>query len=279
MQALGAADVEQIWRLLKSVLAHNTQERQNAEQQLEALAAHAGFCACLLEVLKQPQVEDATKWLAVVQLKNVVSRRWAQARAREVSGSSILSDAEKDHVRGQLLHMVGARDNKIALQVAVIIAKVARHDYPAAWPSLFNTLTCPCTTAGSDPLVRRRAWLTLHHVLKELASKRLLADQRRFHGVAAGLLQIVWTAWAADAQAIAAGLPAALEGSGPKLDEHFEQWMLVTKVLRRLLMHGVTMCASRLLRAELMCAPYTVKHLPSTAASYITILLQGQADA
>jgi hypothetical protein len=33
---------------------------------------------------------------------------------------------------------------------------------------------------GYGPVVARRVYLMLHHVLKELASKRLVADQRNF---------------------------------------------------------------------------------------------------
>ena len=114
-----------------------------------------------------------------------------------------------------------------------MFSKVARFDFPRAWPTLFSDLLAklqvggrhwlpyagigrrcpllgwavlaaadrvmhhgrvrpkraapPCLPAPSRPsplpqdpsqLVQRRVYLVLHHILKELASKRLAADQR-----------------------------------------------------------------------------------------------------
>lgn len=39
---------------------------------------------------------------------------------------------------------------------------------------------CPLVAQGSSQLAQRRVYLVLHHILKELASKRLAADQRNF---------------------------------------------------------------------------------------------------
>ena len=60
----------------------------------------------------------------------------------------------------------------------MVFAKVARVDYPRYWPSLIDDLLA--VLGGGDALRRRRGYLVLHHVLKELSSKRLAADQRNF---------------------------------------------------------------------------------------------------
>lgn len=67
---------------------------------------------------------------------------------------------------------------QFAVQIAVVFAKVARMDYPRQWPSLMEDLLG--VLGGGDALRRRRGYLVLHHVLKELSSKRLAADQRNF---------------------------------------------------------------------------------------------------
>ena len=67
---------------------------------------------------------------------------------------------------------------QIAVQMAVVFAKVARVDYPKAWPSLFTDLLQQMQ--GQNTLVVRRVYLVLHHALKELASKRLGSDQKAF---------------------------------------------------------------------------------------------------
>ena len=51
-------------------------------------------------------------------------------------------------------------------------------DYPRYWPGLVDDLLA--VLRGGDALRRRRGYLVLHHVLKELSSKRLASDQRTF---------------------------------------------------------------------------------------------------
>ena len=53
---------------------------------------------------------------------------------------SSLSEEEKAHLRGRLLHLVAQQDQQLAVQVAVVFGKVARHDFPRAWPTLFADL-------------------------------------------------------------------------------------------------------------------------------------------
>lgn len=64
------------------------------------------------------------------------------------------------------------------MQVAVVIAKVARNDYPRQWPALFADLLAHGRSGSA--LTVRRTYLVLHHILKELASKRLAADKKVF---------------------------------------------------------------------------------------------------
>ncbi|KFM28082.1 Importin-11 [Auxenochlorella protothecoides] len=83
-----------------------------------------------------------------------------------------------------LLMLKGFTSPQLAVQVAVVISKIARVDYPKAWPDLFQTLLALLSEATSRH-TEQRTLLVLHHVLKELASKRLQSDQRAFEAVAA----------------------------------------------------------------------------------------------
>jgi hypothetical protein len=52
--------------------------------------------------------------------------------------------------------------------------------HPAAWLQLTDLDLCMFRLQGGSTLTVRRVYFTLHHVLKELSSKRLAADQRAF---------------------------------------------------------------------------------------------------
>lgn len=67
---------------------------------------------------------------------------------------------------------------QFAVQIAVCFGKVARQDFPKMWPTLFEDLTQHMHGGGA--LASRRVYLVLHHVLKELATKRLATDKKHF---------------------------------------------------------------------------------------------------
>lgn len=135
---------------------------------------------------------------------------------------------------------------QIAVQLAVTLAKIARSDFPTAWPNLFHDLLALLHAPSATPRTSRRVYNTLHVVLKELASKRLAADQRVFCQVAAMLLDPVWQQWTTDTQTLATQLPTALaappspplaSASDPVLVT-LERWLLLLKALRRVLLSG-----------------------------------------
>jgi hypothetical protein len=83
---------------------------------------------------------------------------------------------------------------QIAVQVALMVAKAARFDFPQHWPRLFEDLLSGLGEQQPQQqqqqqqqgvLRVRRTYFVLHHVLKELSSKRLAADQKAFAQVRA----------------------------------------------------------------------------------------------
>ncbi|KAL4857594.1 Importin-11 [Chlorella vulgaris] len=233
MAALGPSDLPAVFDCLRSALSHDPSTQKQAEATLHDLEARSGFCSCLAEILASKDADHSARWLAAVHFKNSCSKYW---RSR-LPGS--LSEEEKAHLRGRLLSLVEQSDQQIAVQVAVVFSKVARLDFPKAWPTLFADLLAKLQ--GPGQLLQRRVYLVLHHILKELASKRLAADQRNFEQVTALLLEPTWRQWAADTSAVAAELPNALEAplqAAQQLLVTFERWLLQLKALRRMVVFG-----------------------------------------
>ena len=78
----------------------------------------------------------------------------------------------------------------VSRQLSVLISKVARADWPTLWPDLFGVLVGGLTGDRTREGLRQTLF-TLYCVLKELASKRLVLDKRRFRAMAAELLPVV----------------------------------------------------------------------------------------
>lgn len=84
---------------------------------------------------------------------------------------SAINEQEKEVIRRGLLTNLAEPVNQIAVQLAVLVAKIARFDYPKEWPELFPTLIQG--VESSDSVVQHRSLLTMHHVIKAVSSKRL----------------------------------------------------------------------------------------------------------
>lgn len=247
MDGQDAAQVQQLNQLLKAALSSDASQRQQAEALIGELSSRESFCSLLVAVLKHPDSEESTKWLAAVQLKNTVNKRWSMHRV-DGGPSRALTDQEKAYLRSEILHVVGLKDAKAALQIALVVAKVARQDYPHTWPTLLEQLLGPVVQGTADDLTSRRIWMTLHHIIKQLATKRLPADKRSFQQTTASLMPVIWTSWAADSKYMQENLPVAVAagkaGHSPELEHRVEAWMMVTKILRRLIMNGIPRFAS-----------------------------------
>eukprot|EP00850_Spirogloea_muscicola_P012417 SM000080S22932 [mRNA] locus=s80:226582:234777:+ [translate_table: standard] len=141
---------------------------------------------------------------------------------------------------------------QVAVQLALLISKIARFDYPREWPGLFPALVQKVQL--EDVLLTQRAYLVLNHVLKELSTKRLAADQRNFAEITAQLFEYTWHHWCGDTQVLlqhfatangtlqeelrtGGGATAAL-GQECSFALRCERWLLCLKVLRRMLHFG-----------------------------------------
>ncbi|WIA20395.1 hypothetical protein OEZ85_004815 [Tetradesmus obliquus] len=292
---LSEADIPQLLQLLQGALSPDAPTQKQAEAVLASIEGRIGYCSCLAAVIGSKDADHSARWLAAVQLKNSVNKYW---RPRYDSGG--LTAEERAYLRGRFLQLIPQDDNqiavqvalvvaKIAVQVALVVAKVARFDFPSQWPSLFSDLLAGLepnaaaaaaaaaggggSAAGPSLLLVRRTYFVLHHVLKELSSKRLVADQKAFAEVTKLLFDHVWSSWCSLLGDILGALPAALAAPGalapPQLLLAFERWLLLLKILRRLLLHGFQPDAKSLqpVQAVLLVAPQLLQAVAALQAA------------
>ncbi|GAX73146.1 hypothetical protein CEUSTIGMA_g599.t1 [Chlamydomonas eustigma] len=237
---LSSDDIPTVLSLLTNALSQVPEQQKHAESLLSAFEIRAGFCSCLVEVIARPEHDHSARWLAATQLKNCI-RHW---RGRPDHGG--ITQEEKTHLRSRFSCLIPQQDNQIAVQIALVYAKVARTDYPREWPNLFQDLLSTLPQEGhktaNSTLVVKRVYLIFHHVLKELSSKRLAADQKTFAEITKLLLPFIWGQFCNDSQALISGIPQALEfnQAGQPLLTAFERWLLLLKILRRLILFGFT---------------------------------------
>lgn len=189
-----------------------------------------------------------------------MTKRW-----RMRSGKGYITEEEKSHVREKIISLLDQEDDRMALQVSLAISKIARVDYPKHWPSLFSDLIQRIEEGKNKfnhpgkSLSSRRSWLALHHVIKELSSKRLASDLRVFEQISQYLLEHLWRQWQEDSRIFLDNLPHLLEDiskSSINMNNQYEstnlstteftsemylvleRWIVELKILRRLLEFG-----------------------------------------
>ena len=138
--------------------------------------------------------------MGIIRFKNGVDKYW---RLRVVNRVAVtISKEEKDVLRAMLLRCIDEPERGVALQAAVSIARIARNDFPNAWPDLFDVLQqvivaahgalqqlgAPETQAGNPAKAAECAKQTLRlnravdivqRTLKELDTVRIMAGKLR----------------------------------------------------------------------------------------------------
>nr|DAD26262.1 TPA_asm: hypothetical protein HUJ06_027730 [Nelumbo nucifera] len=239
--ALSASDLPTMYSLLANSLSGDERLRKPAEAALSQSESRPGFCSCLMEVITAKDLASQTdiRLMASVYFKNSIGRYWRNRR-----DSSGISQEEKIYLRTKLLSHLREENYQIALQLAVLISKIARIDYPKEWPELFSVLAQHLQSA--DILTSHRIFMVIFRTLKELSTKRLSSDQRNFAEISSHFFEYSWHLWQRDVQTILNGFSAlaqsfTLNASMEHQEDLYltcERWLLCSKIIRQLIVSG-----------------------------------------
>ena len=127
---------------------------------------------------------------AVIYLKNTVYRCWNSNRRS--NNTSEISEQEKLHLRASLTQSMNFQSDLIAKQVSLVIANIARFDFPSKWPNMFETILIHY---GRSTVETDRTAMILQRVLKVLSSKRLPSAKKIFAQIQEKLLPVIADRW------------------------------------------------------------------------------------
>ncbi|XP_077233045.1 ARM repeat superfamily protein isoform X2 [Tasmannia lanceolata] len=239
--SLSASDLPTIFSLLSNSLSPDPNLRKPAESALSQCESRPGFCSCLMEVITAKDLTSQTdvRLNASVYFKNSISCYWRHRR-----DSLGISNEEKIHLRKKLLLHLREENYQISVQLAVLISKIARIDYPKEWPELFPTLAQQLQS--EDILTSHRVFMVLFRTLKELSTKRLISDQKSFSEISSHFFEYSWHLWQTDVQTILhkfSALSQFFASNAPVVhqdDMHLtcERWLLCSKIIRQLIISG-----------------------------------------
>ncbi|DBA91518.1 TPA: hypothetical protein ACH3X1_003140 [Trebouxia sp. C0004] len=166
-----------------SMDSQNPQSRAEAEAALRNWESDAapGFLQALLDISRESEaVGENVRLLATVLAKNAVGSSW-----RKTLGTrewSRIPETEKSHVRSAAASLLlNEPQRRVATQTGLLIANIARFDFPAKWPTLLSDLTSAAWWVDDGATQTKieqndRALFTLKHVVRAVKSKRIVVE-------------------------------------------------------------------------------------------------------
>ena len=123
---------DRVAQLLGLAVSAQQEQRIGAEEELRLMETKDGFTSHLMGLGASPGLDPQTRWLAVTYLKNQVGRFWQR---RSGIPHEILAE-EKTAIRNGCLPLSLDTDEKIAMQSALVVARIVRFDYPRIWTDI-----------------------------------------------------------------------------------------------------------------------------------------------
>lgn len=156
--------------------------QQAAMKSLQDFESMEGFATSLVQIIDSDEIPDSKfdcRLLAVINLKNVVSRCW-KTRGLTVH---LLGANEKKVLKTFLLKraLCKEKDSRVLTQLSVLLAQIAKADWPAEWPELLPTLYAEVRSDENLPNFRQNDIMTFFYsAIQELSSKTIANSRIEF---------------------------------------------------------------------------------------------------
>ncbi|KAI9669273.1 MAG: hypothetical protein M1829_005151 [Trizodia sp. TS-e1964] len=227
-------------KLLKGVLAsavsHNPQQVQTGTQQLSQWETQPGFFSLLQTSFNDKTLPNEVRYLAIIHLKNGIDKFWRK------TAKNAISKEEKAVIRSKLIDTGLDEDEpNIALQNALVIAKIARYEYPHDWPDLITSLMSTIRKMKDHPwdncVFLPNALMILLYLMKELSTARLQRSRSSLQSVTPEVFQFLGQLYVEKVNHWQDFIAGKCTDEGSSLDD-VGLSLTTIKILRRLIVAG-----------------------------------------
>ncbi|PIK48319.1 putative importin-11, partial [Apostichopus japonicus] len=197
---------EVVLEVLNRATSQDTSVLKPAEQQLKEWETQPGFYSILQAIFSNHSIDVNVRWLAVLYFKNGIDRYW---RRTAPNGSNCNTTSCLDRQSG-----------------------------PSGLPKKLAGINTTLLEAVKTPdkLAQQRALLTLHHVTKTLAAKRLATDRKLFQELTSGIFGFIYNLWNHHTEVF---FQHAGQQDVTNMLEALELSILTLKILRKQLIYGI----------------------------------------
>lgn len=205
--------------------------RATGNHMLQSCEGQPGFYISLWHLMDH-ESDMKLKTLGLLYFKNGIDKYW-----RKNSRNGI-TEEEKQVLRPMILQFFGSHESKVLNNShSLIVAKIARYDYPTFWPQLIDQLmdVIKSSFSGGVLAFQTHSLYTLHLVVKTLASKTLSTSRTHFMTIAPSIFEFLIRIFNEFFSSFFSAI-AARNDDGASRD--LEIALLVLKSCRRLLVYG-----------------------------------------
>ncbi|TKA74604.1 hypothetical protein B0A55_05436 [Friedmanniomyces simplex] len=214
---------------LRSAASSDPNQIQTGTKQLQQWERSPGYYRHLQSAYIDTRLPVELRYLAIIQLKNGIDKYWRKTATNAVSKD------DKDAIRSRLLQScLREPADRLALQDALVIAKIARFEYPNDWPDALSALVQTLRSQVS-PLQLARALLVLLHVVKELSTARLQRSRQNLQAATPEIVHVLSTLYA---DSVAYWSPRLGGDVDHETTSAMRLSLMAMKVLRRLIISG-----------------------------------------
>nr|POE62836.1 importin-11 [Quercus suber] len=206
----------QLVQALRSASSSDPNQIQSGTKQLHQWEKTPGYYKALQSAFINHQLPIEIRYLAIIQLKNGIDKYWRKTAIN-----------------------LTEPDDRLALQNALVIAKIVRFEYPSDWPDAIPSLIRTSRSASQlPPLQLNRALLVLLHVVKELSTGRLQRTRQTLQAATPEIVHVLGQMYADSITFWGTRLDTTDESGLPEISRAMKLSLLAIKILRRLLVMG-----------------------------------------
>ncbi|EPS27855.1 hypothetical protein PDE_02799 [Penicillium oxalicum 114-2] len=216
--------------------ASSTQQQvQAGTKQLEHWEHQPLYHAMLQDVFLDRSLPTEVRYLAIIRLKHGIDRYWRKTATHAISKD------EKAQIKSRALEAgVEEPARPLALQNALMVAKILRFEFPHDWPDAITSVLTFLRSAiqpGANPLQLPRTLLILLQIIKELSTARIQRTRVHLQSVSPEVFQVLSRIYI-DKVGQWVGIFEHGGADEAALLEVLEQSLVSLKVLRRLIISG-----------------------------------------
>ncbi|KAL8646195.1 MAG: hypothetical protein Q9226_006970, partial [Calogaya cf. arnoldii] len=227
--------LQTLYQTLTAASSSDPQQIKSGAQQLQNWEKQSGYYSSLQSIFVDVSLPVEVRHLCIIQLKNGIDKYW-----RKTAPNAIKKD-EKDLIRSRSIESgTNEPDHRLALQNALMIAKIIRYEYPLEWPDAVSSIVSNLRQASQsdgNPLRLTRALLILLEVIKELSTARIQRTRTSLQTASGEVLQVLGNTYVDKVQTWMTFFHQGGDDEGGAITS-LEQSLMALRVLRRLLIAG-----------------------------------------